>query len=152
MQMRMGAWLRIGTQSPGTLSCFMGEPFLGALNSRRLSPSLPLRASMLPLLMQPRKHSGFIPSSRKSSLANSTLPPSFRTTNPPSHSQRITNITLAPNTSMFVSILFCYVIENGSIRLIYCPTDNMVADTLTKALPSSTKVKHFASQLRLAAP
>jgi hypothetical protein len=44
-----------------------------------------------------------------------------------------------------------YIVENGSIRLIYCPTDNMVADTLTKALPSA-KVKHFASQLGLAAP
>jgi hypothetical protein len=44
-----------------------------------------------------------------------------------------------------------YVIENGSIRLIYCPTDDMVADTLTKALPSA-KVKHFASQLGLSAP
>ena len=44
-----------------------------------------------------------------------------------------------------------YIVENGSIRLIYCPMDNMVADTLTKALPSA-KVKHFASQLRLAAP
>ena len=44
-----------------------------------------------------------------------------------------------------------YVIENGSIQLIYCPTDHMVADTLTKALPSA-KVKHFASQLGLSAP
>ena len=44
-----------------------------------------------------------------------------------------------------------YVIENGSIRLIYCPTDDMVADMLTKALPSA-KVKHFASQLELSAP
>jgi hypothetical protein len=45
----------------------------------------------------------------------------------------------------------CYIVENSSIRLIYCPTDDMVADTLTKALPSA-KVKHFASQLGLAAP
>ena len=43
-----------------------------------------------------------------------------------------------------------YIIENSSIRLIYCPTDNKVADTLTKALPSA-KVKHFASQLGLSA-
>jgi hypothetical protein len=41
-----------------------------------------------------------------------------------------------------------YIIKNGSIQLIYCPTDNMVTNTLMKALPS-TKVKHFASQLRL---
>ena len=41
-----------------------------------------------------------------------------------------------------------WIIEQGSIRLIYCPTDDMIADTLTKALPSA-KVKHFASELGL---
>jgi hypothetical protein len=41
-----------------------------------------------------------------------------------------------------------YIVEHGSIRLIYCPTDDMVADTLTKALPS-TKVKHFATEFGL---
>jgi len=41
-----------------------------------------------------------------------------------------------------------WIIEDGKIRLIYCPTDDMVADTLTKALPSP-KVKHFASELGL---
>ena len=41
-----------------------------------------------------------------------------------------------------------WIIENGSIRLIYCPTDDMLADTLTKALPSP-KVKHFAVELGL---
>jgi Reverse transcriptase (RNA-dependent DNA polymerase) len=43
-----------------------------------------------------------------------------------------------------------WVIEKGSLRLIYCPTDDMVADTLTKALPSA-KVKHFAVGLGLRA-
>ena len=42
-----------------------------------------------------------------------------------------------------------WIIENGSICLIYCPTDDMLADTLTKALPSP-KVKHFAVELGLA--
>ena len=41
-----------------------------------------------------------------------------------------------------------WVMENGKIRLIYCPTTNMVADTLTKALPLP-KVKHFAVELGL---
>ena len=41
-----------------------------------------------------------------------------------------------------------WVVEDGKIHLIFCPTDNMVADTLTKALPSP-KVKHFASELGL---
>src|SRR5713226_1267836 len=43
-----------------------------------------------------------------------------------------------------------WVIEQGSLHLIYCPMDDMVADTLTKALPSA-KVKHFAAGLGLRA-
>ncbi|PPQ85111.1 hypothetical protein CVT26_005400 [Gymnopilus dilepis] len=41
-----------------------------------------------------------------------------------------------------------WIVENGSLHLVYCPTDEMVADVLTKALPSP-KVKHFASELGL---
>lgn len=41
-----------------------------------------------------------------------------------------------------------YIVEAGSIKLIYCPTNDMTADTLTKALPSA-KAKHFASALGL---
>jgi len=41
-----------------------------------------------------------------------------------------------------------WIVEEGKIRIIYCPTDEMVADTLTKALPSA-KVKHFATSLGL---
>lgn len=41
-----------------------------------------------------------------------------------------------------------WIVENGSLRLVYCPTGDMVADTLTKALPSA-KVKHFAAELGL---
>ena len=43
-----------------------------------------------------------------------------------------------------------WIVENGSIRLVYCPTEDMVADVLTKALPSP-KVKHFAAELGLVA-
>jgi hypothetical protein len=57
-------------------------------------------------------------------------------------------ITLEPNTSTSDSILFV-----GSLKmvpsLIYCPTEDMLADTLTKALPSP-KVKHFTDDLGLA--
>ena len=42
----------------------------------------------------------------------------------------------------------CYIIEAGTIKLVYCPTNNMIADTLTKALPS-VKAKHFAVALGL---
>jgi hypothetical protein len=41
-----------------------------------------------------------------------------------------------------------WVIEQGSLCLVYCPTNDMVVDTLTKALPSA-KVKHFAAGLGL---
>jgi hypothetical protein len=42
----------------------------------------------------------------------------------------------------------CWIIEDGKLRHIYCPTDEMVADILTKALVSM-KVKHFARELGL---
>ena len=41
-----------------------------------------------------------------------------------------------------------WIVENGSLQLIYCPTKEMVADTLTRALPSPN-FKHFASELGL---
>jgi hypothetical protein len=43
-----------------------------------------------------------------------------------------------------------WVIEEGSLYLIYCPMDDMVANMLTKALPSA-KVKHFTTGLGLRA-
>ena len=41
-----------------------------------------------------------------------------------------------------------YIIEAETIKLIYCPTNEMTADTLTKALPN-VKVKNFATTLGL---
>ena len=41
-----------------------------------------------------------------------------------------------------------WVIEQGSLCIIYCLTNNMVMDALTKALPSA-KVKHFTAGLGL---
>lgn len=41
-----------------------------------------------------------------------------------------------------------WVIADKKLKLIYCPTDGMVTDVLTKALPSP-KVKHFAAALGL---
>jgi hypothetical protein len=41
-----------------------------------------------------------------------------------------------------------WVVEEGALHLVYCPTDDMVADALMKALPSP-KVKHFAACLSL---
>ena len=41
-----------------------------------------------------------------------------------------------------------WIIEEGKVRLIYCPTADMLADLLTKALLTA-KVKHFAAALEL---
>ena len=41
-----------------------------------------------------------------------------------------------------------FSVENGSISFPYCPLTNMIADTLTKALPS-IKAKYFAFELGL---
>ena len=42
----------------------------------------------------------------------------------------------------------CWVVDDGKIRLVFCPTNDMIANTLTKA-PPSPKVKHFAAELGL---
>ena len=42
----------------------------------------------------------------------------------------------------------CWVIDDSKLHLIFCPTNDMVADSLTKALPSP-KVKHFTAELGL---
>jgi hypothetical protein len=42
-----------------------------------------------------------------------------------------------------------WVVKEGKIQLVYCPTEDMIADIFTKALPSP-KVKHFTCELGLA--
>ena len=42
----------------------------------------------------------------------------------------------------------CWVIKDGKLHLIYCPTEEMVPDIFKKALPL-TKVKHFTRELSL---
>ena len=41
-----------------------------------------------------------------------------------------------------------WIVDDGKLQLIYCPTKEMVADALTKAL-LSTKVKHFTDAFGL---
>ena len=74
----------------------------------------------------------------------------------PLHSDSQSAITLTKDSSFHARTkhidihyhFICFSIDKGSFRIIYCPTDSMVADTLTKALPS-IKAKHFASSLGL---
>ena len=75
------------------------------------------------------------------------------------HCNNQSAITIATNRNYHARmkhIDICYhfirfVIDNGSLKLIYCPTNNMTADTLTKALPSP-KAKHFTAALGLRTP
>jgi hypothetical protein len=41
-----------------------------------------------------------------------------------------------------------FMVQEGNFSLIYCPTEDMTVDTLTKPLPS-IKAKHFAAALGL---
>jgi hypothetical protein len=41
-----------------------------------------------------------------------------------------------------------WIVAEGKIKLTYCPTEDMLADCLTKALPSA-KLKHFAMSFGL---
>jgi hypothetical protein len=41
-----------------------------------------------------------------------------------------------------------WIIKQGKMKLVYCPTNDMLANTFTKALPS-IKAKHFAKALGL---
>jgi len=41
-----------------------------------------------------------------------------------------------------------FSVENSSISFLYCPSMDMIADTLIKALPS-IKAKHFVHELGL---
>lgn len=143
----MGVWRKIGT-------LFRGYAFLvhgGAVSwsaKRQEIVSLSTTESEYMTstrrqLTQQRKSFGFAHSSNNFSGSDLTLP-RFS----PINNQR-SIITLARSRSTFDFIR--WIIERGSIRLISHPTDDMIADALTKALPSA-KVQHFASELGLSLP
>ena len=73
------------------------------------------------------------------------------------HSDNQSSIALAHTQGQFhartkhIDIWYhyiCYTIDNGDIKLVYCPTEDMTADILTKALPSG-KAKYFTHALGL---
>ena len=69
----------------------------------------------------------------------------IQTDKPPLCSLVTDLITLAQNISTFGVILLSTMVQ---FIFFYCPTDNMVADTLTKVL-SNIKAKHFTFALGL---
>jgi hypothetical protein len=92
-------------------------------------------------------------------LFGEIFPPATSGINKPTHvhSDNKSAITLATGSGQYhartkhIDIRYHfirYVIDAGSIKLVYCPTDDQTADTLTKALPS-LKVKHFAHAMGL---
>ena len=116
--MQMVAYPRTGMLSQGTPFWFMVALFRGALNSRKSSHCWRLRPNMWQLHMPPKKPSGFVPSSPKSSTSPSTPPPFFQTKNLPSNSWRTINTMHAPSISTF-HLLHCWRRLNSACLLPY---------------------------------
>ena len=107
---------------------------------------LQLNLSTWQLLMPPRKHSGYIISEVFQPLKcpitlYSDLQSAIVLTKDGSYHARTKHIDIRYHFIRFE-------VQKGSINLIYCPTEEMTADVLTKALPNA-KVKHFAKMLGL---
>ena len=144
--MLMRAWLR--TDMLGMPFYYTVERSLGLLNDRKSSPYPPLKVSTSQSHTLPKKLFGLHLSFAQ--LSDVMLEPT------PLFSDNQSAIALTkdhqyhPRTK-HINIHFHFIrwiIENGSIHLIYCPTEDMLVDTLTKALPSP-KVKHFVIKLGL---
>ena len=64
--------------------------------------------------------------------------PIYDTTQPASRCRRIRCSTARPNTSISTTYHFVRErTENGDVRLVWVPTGDMIADLLTKALPTA---------------
>ena len=139
--MLMDVWQKIGMQFPGTLFWFMVVPFLGVLNSRK---------SLFSWLQRHAAKEALWLCSLIFQLFKLDLKPTMLFSDNKSPIKLTKDHQFHPQTK-HINIHFhfiCYIVENGSIQLIYCPTEDMITDTLTKALPS-TKVKHFTSEFGL---
>ena len=62
--------------------------------------------------------------------------------------QRIINIMLVQKVSDVRFHFIHWVIKDSKFQLIYCPMSDMIANPLTKGLPSP-KLMHFAVELGL---
>ncbi len=126
----------------------MVVPFPSHWSNRRLSCSPPWRASTSPQHMAWKRDSGSRVSSPRSLALSPTQSHSFQTTRPWLHSHTTTSTMHVPSTLTCSTTGSDGVVEEGALHLVYCPMDNMVTDTLIKALPSP-KVKHFTTCLGL---
>src|ERR1700678_446831 len=142
--MRMGVWARTVEPFQATLSLSTEERSLGVPRGRKSFPCRLPKASTLLLPTQLKKLSGSVNSSFNSSVFFFLRHPFSATINLPSRHQYHARTKHIDVRFHFIR----WIIEDGKLRLIYCPTDEMVADVLTTALVS-TKVKHFASELGL---
>lgn len=80
----------------------------------------------------------------------------FKATDPMTiHQDNLSTIHIATNPMQFtkrtkhIDIKMRFIeeaVEKGVVKLVYCPTENMVADILTKALPPK-QFKYFRSLL-----
>ena len=133
--------------SQGMLFYYMVVPFHGLLNNKKLFHYLQPRASVWQPPMQPKKPSGFALSFHNS--LKSTLSQSLFSDNQSAIALTKDHQYHAHTKHIDICFHFIHwIVKNGSLWLIYCPTNEIVADTLTKALPSP-KVKHFAAELGL---
>ena len=147
--MLMEAWLRIGMLSQGTLFLLNGGAVSWAAKWKEII-SLSTTESEYVAVMHASKEALWL-RSLIAQLFDTVLKPTTLFSDNQSAIALTKDHQYHPR-SKHIDVQFhfiCWIIENGSIRLIYCPTNDMLADTLTKALPSP-KVKHFAVELVLA--
>ena len=121
---------------------------LGVPRGKKLSLCWLPRANISQQLTQQRRHFGFDNLSCKFLASLWMRPPCFLTNQ---SAIALTKEHQYHAHTKHINVHFhfiCWIIEDSKLRLIYCPTKEMVADVLTKALVSM-KVKHFVRELGL---
>ena len=143
---QMGHHRSIDTPSPGMYFSWTEVPSHGPQRSKVWLRYLQLNPSTWQLFMPPRKHSGYVISEVFQPLeCPITLyldsQSAIALTKDSSYHARTKHIDIRYH-------FICFEVQKGFINLIYCPTEEMTADVLTKALPNA-KAKHFAKMLGL---
>ena len=134
MLMWMEVWMRIGGPFLGTCSWSMEEPFHGALSIKKSFHCQLPRVSTLLLPTQPKRCFDF------ANLFSNFLV--LLLMQHPFFSNNQSTIALTKEHQyhtctkhIYVHFHFiCWIIKDGKLQLIYCPTEDMVADILIKVL------------------